>query len=249
MRPLTYPKKSKEKPLMQRMYEEKRLQMERGSITGSYFTVTMPDGTVKQKLKLPLNADPGVHSSLALDQLAQTQIHPVATLPTITESKVVSPNGNGTSPPESGWAYKENAERQRSRNSESDANNETLNVDNNNIPRNASQPVFSSQGSGIPKNGSVPSFNRSRKTSESSRFTPSLNPIKASSRGDIDNGEVRTYKRNSRGSIGSKYSDDLVSIETQSKLYKTKIFHSTFFYECFSTFLDNGFFSCILFSD
>lgn len=135
---------------MQRMYEEKRLQMERGSITGSYFTVTMPDGTVKQRLKMPLNADPGVHSSLALDQLAQNQMHPVATLPTITESKVTSPNGNGTSiitevqsPPEL-----KSSSRQRNRNSESDANSENLSVDNN-IPRNASQPVFSSQGSGM----------------------------------------------------------------------------------------------------
>lgn len=150
MRPLTYPKKSKQKPLMQRMYEEKRLQMERGSITGSYFTVTMPDGTTKQKLKMPLNVDPGVHSSLALDQLAQNQMQPVATLPTIAETRMVSPNGNGSSalmelqsPPEI-----KHTERQRSRNSESDANNDNLSIDNNNIPRNASQPVFS-QGTGM----------------------------------------------------------------------------------------------------
>lgn len=145
MRPLTYPKKNKDKPLMQRMYEEKRMQMERGSITGSYFTVTMPDGTTKQRLKTPLNADPGVHSSLALDEIAQGQIHPVATLPTITESKVHDVNGNGTptsdmSPPEVTGAH------QRSRNSESDAN-DNLTIDNN-LPRNASQPVFSSQSSG-----------------------------------------------------------------------------------------------------
>lgn len=121
------------------MYEEKQMQMERGSISGSYFTVTMPDGTTKQRLKTPLNADPGVHSSLALDEIAG-QLHPVATLPTITESKVQEVNGNGTptsdlSPPEVTEA------RHRSRNSESDAG-DNLTVDNN-IPRNASQPVFS----------------------------------------------------------------------------------------------------------
>lgn len=147
MRPLTYPKKSKQKSLMQRMYEEKRLQLERGSISGSYFTVTMPDGSVKQKLKMPLNTEPGVHSSLALDQLAQNQMHPVATLPTITESKVVSYNGNGSSPPEI-QSPPDVKERQRSRNSESDAVGDNLTIDNNNMPRNASQPVFSSQGSG-----------------------------------------------------------------------------------------------------
>jgi hypothetical protein len=147
MRPLTYPKKSKQKSLMQRMYEEKRLQMERGSISGSYFTVTMPDGTVKQKLKLPLNTEPGVHSSLALDQLAsQNTMHPVSTLPTITEAKVVG--SNGTSSTEQSPPDMKPTDRQRSRNSESDAIGDNLLVDNNNLPRNASQPVFSSQGTG-----------------------------------------------------------------------------------------------------
>lgn len=139
MRPLTYPKKNKKKPLMQRMYEEKRLQMERGSISGSYFTVTMPDGTVKQKLKNPLNGDPGVHSSLALDQLAQQQIHPVPTLPTITETTVQDANnGNGiVSPPKKSNGHLD-----------AENNDNNLSVDNKNIPRNASQPVFSSQNSG-----------------------------------------------------------------------------------------------------
>lgn len=154
MKPLTYPKKQKEKPLMQRMYEEKQMQMERGSISGSYFTVTMPDGTTKQRLKTPLNADPGVHSSLALDQIAG-QIHPVATLPTITESKVQG-NGNSSAeqspdepqPPQP----KAQPPRNRNTNSESDAaataGGENLTVDNNNLPRNASQPVFSANSSG-----------------------------------------------------------------------------------------------------
>lgn len=144
MKPLTYPKKQKEKPLMQRMYEEKQMQMERGSISGSYFTVTMPDGTTKQRLKTPLNADPGVHSSLALDQIAQGQIHPVATLPTITESKV---QGNGNSSAEQS-PEEQPAPRNRNTNSESDAAADNLTVDNNNLPRNASQPVFSANASG-----------------------------------------------------------------------------------------------------
>lgn len=221
MRPLTYPKKNKEKPLMQRMYEEKRLQMERGSIGGSYFTVTMPDGSTQKKLKMPINADPGVHSSLALDQLAQSQIHPVPTLPTITESRIASPNGTTSSSEQSPPIEMKAPIRERSRNSESDVV-DTLNVDNN-IPRNASQPVFS-QVAGIPKNGSVPSF-RSRKNSEhSGRFQPSLNPIKASSRADLENGDVRMLKRHSHGSLpfGSKNSDEFVSIG--HKNFKFQIF-------------------------
>ena len=152
MRPLTYPKERRVKPLMQRMYEEKQMQMERGSITGSYFMVQLPDGTMKKKLKLPLNADPGVHSSLALDQIAATgQMHNVATLPTITEAKVQEMNGNGNSngsssgeqsPPDNKTPT---SQRNRNRNSESDAND--LTVDKN-IPRNASQPVFSSMPQG-----------------------------------------------------------------------------------------------------
>lgn len=41
-----------EKPLLQRMAEEKRLQMERGSIGGSYFMVQLPDGTMEKRLKV-----------------------------------------------------------------------------------------------------------------------------------------------------------------------------------------------------
>lgn len=89
-----------------------------------------------------------------------------------------------------------------------------------NLENSANLKYFSFQG--IPKNGSVPSF-RSRKASESSRYQPSLNPIKSSSRGDgmETNGEVRTYKRNSRGSIGSKYSDEFVSIRNFLSIWKS----------------------------
>lgn len=59
MRPLTYPKENGEKPLLQRMAEERRIQMERGSIGGSYFMVQLPDGTMEKRMKQPLNIDPG----------------------------------------------------------------------------------------------------------------------------------------------------------------------------------------------
>lgn len=69
MRPLEYPKASSVKPLLQRMAEEKRFQMERGSIGGSYFMVQLPDGSMEKRMKMPINIDPGVHSSFNLDQL------------------------------------------------------------------------------------------------------------------------------------------------------------------------------------
>ncbi|XP_058062284.1 monocarboxylate transporter 9 [Anopheles bellator] len=208
MRPLTYPKDDKVKPLMQRMYEEKRLQMERGSIGGSYFMVQLPDGTMEKRLKAPLNADPGVHSSLALDQLAQQQgMHPVATLPTISEFKAQEQNGSsGSSSESSQIEMKKPLNKKRNTNSESDA----ADYGADNMPRNASQPAFTSHQSGIPKNGSVPTFDRVRKHSTGERFKPSLAAIKASSRGDVgSNGDVRKSSipqlRNSRGSVsGSK---------------------------------------------
>lgn len=71
MRPLEFPKSPRTKPLLQRMADEKRYQMERGSIGGSYFMVQLPDGTMEKRMKMPINYnyDPGVHSSFNLDQL------------------------------------------------------------------------------------------------------------------------------------------------------------------------------------
>lgn len=188
------------KPLMQRMYEEKRLQMERRSMGGSFFMVQLPDGSMEKRMKMPINADPGVHSSLNLDQLAaQSGLHPVPTLPTITESKVVNDANESEKP-------KQNTRPPRvHRNSESDA---PIEFGQKNLPRNASQPAFTSHHQGLPKNGSVPTFDRVRKTSTSERFKPSLAAIKASSRGDVGNGDVRksnTFKH-SNGSFvaGSK---------------------------------------------
>lgn len=177
-----YPKSTTVKPLMQRMYEEKRLQLERGSIGGSFFMVQLPDGTMEKRMKLPLNADPGVHSSLNLDQLAQQSgLHPVPTLPTITEARIPEQNSTDT----------RNESKKRParihRNSESDGSETGSKI----IPRNASQPAFTNQAYGLPKNGSVPTFDRIRKTSQGERFKPSLAAIKAGSRGNIsNNGDV-----------------------------------------------------------
>lgn len=69
MRPLEAPKK-KCKPLLQRMAEDKAAQLERGSLMGSqYFTVQLPDGSYEKRLKVPVNVDPGVHSSFDLDEV------------------------------------------------------------------------------------------------------------------------------------------------------------------------------------
>ena len=69
MRPLVAPKRPN-KPLLQRMAEDKAMQMERGSMAGSsYCMVQLPDGTCEKRLKPASNADPGVHSSFDLDEV------------------------------------------------------------------------------------------------------------------------------------------------------------------------------------
>lgn len=132
---------------MQRMYEEKRLQMERGSIGGSYFMVQLPDGSMEKRMKMPINIDPGVHSSLNLDQLAAQSggLHPVATLPTITESK--SADSEAGSPDSNSHSQMDARKRppRTHRNSESDS---VIEFGTKNIPRNASQPAFTSHHQG-----------------------------------------------------------------------------------------------------
>lgn len=212
---------------MQRMYEEKRLQMERRSIGGSYFMVQLPDGSMEKRMKMPINIDPGVHSSLNLDQLAGQGggLHPVATLPTITESKAQ----DGDTPPDSQIDVKSthNTRPPRShRNSESDA---PIEFGSKNLPRNASQPAFTSHHQGLPKNGSVPTFDRVRKTSTSERFKPSLAAIKASSRGDMGNGEVRK-SNNLRHSSGSFVAGSKSQLSTSDGVSRNTILLFSFLF-------------------
>ncbi|CAH2046945.1 unnamed protein product, partial [Iphiclides podalirius] len=185
MRPLVYPKTSGEKPLLQRMAEEKRLQMERGSIGGSYFVVQLPDGTMEKRLKAPLNIDPGVHSSLNLEALARVPTVPnmpgvptVPTLPTITEARVVEV---------------ENAEKKKVQ-KENGAGGQQMS-------RNVSSPAFSAQAPGLPKNGSVPFFDRQRKQSTGDRFKPSLAAIKATSKTSMASQHRSAYDGDAEGGV------------------------------------------------
>ncbi|XP_063225633.1 monocarboxylate transporter 7 isoform X2 [Bacillus rossius redtenbacheri] len=223
MRPLEFPKVSKCKPLLQRMAEEKRLQMERGSIGGSYFMVQLPDGTMERRMKMPINFDPGVHSSFNLDQMVPgtplTPVPTVATLPTICEVKVPENSGSsGASSAGSGDlkkegrriedlkeeedkkksdSEKEKGNREDKEKDEHEERERKLNKENSeftnrsNIPRNASQPAFTTHVQGLPKNGSVPFFDRIRKTSAGERFRPTLDAIKVSRSNVNSNGDIR----------------------------------------------------------
>jgi len=180
---------------MQRMYEEKQNQLQRGSIAGSFFMVKLPDGTMEKRLKMPLNADPGVHSSLNLEALAQQGGIPnVPTLPTISESKVAEVQQLGS--PDS--QLENRRQRRQHRYSESETDYEP---NSNNMPRNASQPAFPTNAQGLPKNGSVPFFDRVRKTSTSEKFKPTLSSIRASSKAELKNGETSSEMYSSKMSI------------------------------------------------
>lgn len=81
------------------------------------------------------------------------------------------------------------------------------------MPRNASQPAFTTHVQGLPKNGSVPTFDRIRKTSLSEKFRPTLVPIKSSSRATLNsNGDMRRLRNNSNSSFMSRNNNSEVSL-------------------------------------
>ncbi|KAL0275555.1 UNVERIFIED_CONTAM: hypothetical protein PYX00_003373 [Menopon gallinae] len=238
MKPLEFPKTPRQKPLLQRMADEKRYQMERGSISGSYFMVQLPDGTMEKRMKMPINFnyDPGVHSSFNLDQLSQmpgTPITPIPTLPTISEVKGTEHGSSGGS--NESAEVKPVPERRKSRrmdeikeedarerlqirqaagagdDKKEDSNSE---FNKSNMPRNASQPSFTTHFSGLPKNGSVPFFDRIRKTSASERYRPTLQAIRNSSRTSMtSNGDLKKsmHLKLSTSSFGNNNCDDMWS--------------------------------------
>ncbi|XP_026274711.1 uncharacterized protein LOC113203957 isoform X4 [Frankliniella occidentalis] len=266
MRPLEFPKGPGVKPLLQRMAEEKRFQMERGSIGGSYFVVQLPDGSMEKRLKMPINIDPGVHSSFNLDQLVPgTPVNPlptVPTLPTITEAKVqevkdaANSNGADMRPPEVPRGrkksrvedlkeedellrrdlIKQEREHDRRVSTPEAPNPAALQQEQMShgvvppksvIPRNASQPAFSTHVQGLPKNGSVPFFDRIRKTSTGERFRPTLAAISNSRPTMTSNGDVRKslHLRLSKSSLAGRSNnnaDDMWSrtdVDTESVCY------------------------------
>ncbi|KAG5893830.1 hypothetical protein JTB14_018332 [Gonioctena quinquepunctata] len=237
MRPLEYPKETGETPLLQRMAEERKMQMERGSIGGSYFMVQLPDGTMEKRQKQPLNIDPGVHSSLNLDQLAPgTPVNPiptVPTLPTITEARVTdqSSSSGSPSPRESITEIKvknprlETIQQEGRTRKDSENSNSEFSQNAKAMPRNASQPAFTTHVQGLPKNGSVPTFDRIRKTSFGERFKPTLVPIRASSRGSVgqSNGDMRRRRNDSTGSFQSRNNNSEVDVESLAYTSKLSI--------------------------
>lgn len=228
MRPLEYPKVSKVKPLMQRMYEEKRLALERGSIGGSYFMVQLPDGSMEKRMKMPINVDPGVHSSLNLEQLASQSggLHPVATLPTITEARVhdgsESPHDSEDSPIE---IKKLRPAARPTRVSESDSGeyaardaaaaaamaagpSSMLNGAQQRIARNASQPAFTQYHQGESGKECIADDLRY----DSKRYISQLTRA-----GIPKNGSVPSFDRVRKTSTSERFKPSLAAIKAGSR--------------------------------
>lgn len=86
MRPLLASDNPQNKPLLQRIWEEKE-RLRQDSLCGSqFFLVQHADGTIEKRQKLHLNTEPGVHSTLYLDQWGKSPMDtPVITLSPIEE--------------------------------------------------------------------------------------------------------------------------------------------------------------------
>lgn len=145
-----------------------------------------------------------------------TTVPTVPTLPTISEVKVQEHSSSATSNSDS-LDLKNSTTQSRSRKNVDDSPKESERQENeftkaSAIPRNASQPAFTTHVQGLPKNGSVPFFDRIRKTSTGERYKPSLSAIKNSRTTLNSNGDIRKslHLRLSTGSVmGSRNNNDV----------------------------------------
>ncbi|XP_064470624.1 uncharacterized protein LOC135385315 isoform X2 [Ornithodoros turicata] len=88
MRPLVAEDNPHTKPLLQRIWEEKTRLRQDSLCNSQFFLVQHADGTIEKRPKLVLNTEPGVHSTLYLDQWGRSPMDtPVITLSPIEESR------------------------------------------------------------------------------------------------------------------------------------------------------------------
>lgn len=170
MRPLEVPK-MKRKDLLHRLAEEKKLNMEMGSLCSSnYLTITHSDGTVERRIKpgKVLNPDPGVHSHLNLSGYL-TPVGTSLALPTIQEGVNPSEIAEETNKPDLLPAAAPHEDEKDSLVRKVSSQSACASVrpsDSSSprvpgkFPRNMSQPAMQRNGGSVPKNGSVPNFER-----------------------------------------------------------------------------------------
>jgi len=125
-----------------------------------------------------------------------TPVPTVPTLPTISEVKVQEHSSSGHTSDSGSMDLKNISSKSKNKNIDEtkdakDAEKPENEFNKTIIPRNASQPAFTTHVQGLPKNGSVPFFDRIRKTSTSERYKPSLSAIKNSRTTLNSNGDIR----------------------------------------------------------
>lgn len=127
-----------------------------------------------------------------------TPVPTVPTLPTISEVKVQEHSSSGATSNSGSMDLKNSSVKSKSKKAIDDAKETIKDVldkpdefNKTAIPRNASQPAFTTHVQGLPKNGSVPFFDRIRKTSTGERYKPSLSAIKNSRSTLNSNGDIR----------------------------------------------------------
>ncbi|CAN8013288.1 unnamed protein product [Ixodes persulcatus] len=109
MRPLLASDNPHTKPLLQRIWEEKERQRQDSLCNSQFFLVQHADGTIEKRQKLHLNTEPGVHSTLYLDQWGKSPMDtPVITLSPIEESRPSRMGSKEDQNEESGDSGKEN---------------------------------------------------------------------------------------------------------------------------------------------
>lgn len=125
-----------------------------------------------------------------------TPVPTVPTLPTISEVKVQEHSSSGATSDSGGSMDLKSIKSRSKKNIDETKDTKDAEKSENEfnkavIPRNASQPAFTTHVQGLPKNGSVPFFDRIRKTSTSERYKPSLSAIKNSRTTLNSNGDIR----------------------------------------------------------
>ncbi|KAH7952146.1 hypothetical protein HPB52_019368 [Rhipicephalus sanguineus] len=109
MRPLLASDNPQTKPLLQRIWEEKERQRQDSLCNSQFFLVQHADGTIEKRQKLLLNTEPGVHSTLYLDQWGKSPMDtPVITLSPIQEARPSRMGSKEDQNDDSGESGKEN---------------------------------------------------------------------------------------------------------------------------------------------
>jgi len=162
-----------------------------------------------------------------------TPVPTVPTLPTISEVKVQEHSSSGHTSDSGSMDLKNISNKSKSKknidetkDAKPDAEKPENEFNKTTIPRNASQPAFTTHVQGLPKNGSVPFFDRIRKTSTGERYKPSLSAIKNSRTTLNSNGDIRKslhLRLSTSSMLGSRNNN--AEVDVSNPVYTRTLYH------------------------